>query len=620
MVAPAMSQDTRKAPRAKVEQVSVRYKSATVDEFIENHSHDVSSGGVFIKTNTPFPPGTLLKFEIRTEDEKALIAGVGRVVWKREEMQAGGDSQPAGMGVKFIKVDETSRSIIDRLISTHPEAGTAYESGTAAAGPVPEPVPTRPGVGPQRKSTVIGMGDETFSPSSLMDSMPPSGPNAPLRMSSVRTERNSVPPSGLIEPMFPSPTAMRSVRPAAPAPGAPREEPTMMRHAAELLEEAAREVGAEEARQNPLFAVAQASTPPSQAFSSRPPPSSAGPSVPPSAAPSSQAGPASPSTPPSSQPRLSTPPSSQPRLSTPPSSQPRLSTPPGSVRPPEGPTATTLVQYAPNRDSSPPPSGSTRSSAVTAIIDTSALDQPKSTPPKSLPPPSSSADSGGIRPSRRPVAAELRQAESDERSSGNMPLIVGALLLAVAAGVVAKMKFGGGESSSTGTDAKIETPAPTTPTVAPTPSMSAATATSALPVVAKAPEEAAKATDASAKVPEVPKPQDAAAKAIDVSKATPEPKPARPVAQPVTPPDLPARPTAPPKPAEAPVETTPPTRPSPSTTPPTPPTTAPPPTPPATTAAPPPPTPTEAIPDVKPTPAPAPPAPKPSSGTEDNPY
>ena len=81
-----MSQDTRKDKRAKVVSLNVRYKSATVDEFIENHSHDVSKGGLFVKTPTPFPPGTLLKFEIRLAGDKSVISGVGRVVWKREPM------------------------------------------------------------------------------------------------------------------------------------------------------------------------------------------------------------------------------------------------------------------------------------------------------------------------------------------------------------------------------------------------------------------------------------------------------------------------------------------------------------------------------------------------------
>src|SRR5580693_1511563 len=99
-----MSEDTRKDKRAKIVSLNVKYKSATVDEFIENHSHDVSKGGVFIKTATPFPPGTLLKFEIRIAGDQAVIGGVGRVVWKRDGAQVTPES-PGGMGVKFIKLD-----------------------------------------------------------------------------------------------------------------------------------------------------------------------------------------------------------------------------------------------------------------------------------------------------------------------------------------------------------------------------------------------------------------------------------------------------------------------------------------------------------------------------------
>src|SRR5882724_3198917 len=142
-----MAQDTRKDPRAKVLTMTVRYKSATVDEFIEHHSHDVSRGGIYIKTPSPFLPGTLLKFEIRIADDKPMLQGVGRVVWKREAPGAGPD-KPAGMGVKFIKVDEASRALIDRLVVSKGDAMSAYdeevaaEGGAAApAGPPPAPSP-----------------------------------------------------------------------------------------------------------------------------------------------------------------------------------------------------------------------------------------------------------------------------------------------------------------------------------------------------------------------------------------------------------------------------------------------------------------------------------------------
>ena len=106
-----MSQDTRKDKRARDINVVVRYKSATVDEFIENHSFDISRGGAFIKTANPFPPGTLLKFELRLAADEKMISGVGRVVWKREAAQATAQN-PSGMGVKFIKIIDVDKRIV----------------------------------------------------------------------------------------------------------------------------------------------------------------------------------------------------------------------------------------------------------------------------------------------------------------------------------------------------------------------------------------------------------------------------------------------------------------------------------------------------------------------------
>jgi uncharacterized protein (TIGR02266 family) len=168
-----MAQDTRKDPRAKVLSMTVRYKSATVDEFIEHHSHDVSRGGIFIKTPSPFPPGTLLKFEIRIQDEQSVLAGVGRVVWKRDGGETSNDS-PAGMGVKFIKIDDKSKGLIQRLVESQPEGTpSAFEAGKngdgAGVGEEPSsdeatkrvetPAPATAAKTPQKRaSTMLGLG------------------------------------------------------------------------------------------------------------------------------------------------------------------------------------------------------------------------------------------------------------------------------------------------------------------------------------------------------------------------------------------------------------------------------------------------------------------------------
>ena len=174
-----MAQETRKDPRAKVLTMTVRYKSATIDEFIEHHSYDVSRGGIFIKTPSPFLPGTLLKFEIRIADDKPMLQGVGRVVWKRDATAAAAPDKPAGMGVKFIKVDEASRSLIDRLVASQGSGGSAFDAELPADGGTSQPqVPVqgppaaaapRPAASPggqaaarakSYKGTMIGLGTD----------------------------------------------------------------------------------------------------------------------------------------------------------------------------------------------------------------------------------------------------------------------------------------------------------------------------------------------------------------------------------------------------------------------------------------------------------------------------
>ena len=195
-----MAQQTRKDPRAKVLSMTVRYKSATLDEFIEHHSHDVSRGGMFIKTPQPFPPGTLLKFEVRIAEDRKVMQGVGRVVWKRDNVAADVE-RPSGMGVKFIKLDDDSRQLIDQLLSNRQDEGSAFDAERAADVDGEAPV---------------GLGQFTATE-----------PKSAERVNSFFPKTDN-------EPL--------------PAP----EDRTVMKQASELLEEALREVGgATEAEKKP---------------------------------------------------------------------------------------------------------------------------------------------------------------------------------------------------------------------------------------------------------------------------------------------------------------------------------------------------------------------------------
>jgi uncharacterized protein (TIGR02266 family) len=281
-----VNQDTRKDRRSKDVNLVVRYKSATVDEFIEQHSYDVSRGGLFIKTSKPFAPGTLLKFELRLSGDAQLISGVGRVVWKRESAQADGAERPAGMGVKFIKIEDAARKLIESVI-----AGRGGKSGQFDT----EREEALPSLPPDSLS--IPTGTQSNPPLTLASSNPPTAkadsirvsaaPRAPV-ISEPAPKPDSLGPSGGEKPSgaprqtfaarklqastmigvgTPAPGSTASAPPAmfpenkpknsTPSipPKAERAEPTMMRQASELLEEALREAGGslEEIGANPLF-------------------------------------------------------------------------------------------------------------------------------------------------------------------------------------------------------------------------------------------------------------------------------------------------------------------------------------------------------------------------------
>jgi uncharacterized protein (TIGR02266 family) len=122
--------ETRKDRRAPLS-LKVRFKSATVDEFIEQYSGDISRGGIFIKTKSPMAIGTLLKFEFQLKDESRIIHGVGRVVWTRDKGVEGDADRSPGMGIKFIKMDPESQATVDSIVAGRGDSSGEFESKPA---------------------------------------------------------------------------------------------------------------------------------------------------------------------------------------------------------------------------------------------------------------------------------------------------------------------------------------------------------------------------------------------------------------------------------------------------------------------------------------------------------
>src|SRR3954470_13439198 len=106
--------NTRQGKRTPVT-LKIKFKSETLEQFIERYAVDVSKGGIFIRTKEPLAVGTQMRFEFQLQDASSLIAGEGTVVWIRELDLTRANVTP-GMGVRFDKLQPASHSVLDRIL------------------------------------------------------------------------------------------------------------------------------------------------------------------------------------------------------------------------------------------------------------------------------------------------------------------------------------------------------------------------------------------------------------------------------------------------------------------------------------------------------------------------
>ena len=125
-----MSEPTPKDPRGATN-LRIKFRSASLDQFIERYAADVSRGGIFIRTREPLPVNTRLKLEFQLQDSSPLLAGEGTVVWIREHDQTRENVTP-GMGVRFDKLTPESQPTLEKILT---EKTRLEQAGVAATGP-----------------------------------------------------------------------------------------------------------------------------------------------------------------------------------------------------------------------------------------------------------------------------------------------------------------------------------------------------------------------------------------------------------------------------------------------------------------------------------------------------
>lgn len=173
---------TRTSPRAQVSLVA-RYRSPTIFEFVEEQCYDLSQGGMFIRSLHPAPTGTLLKIECEVDQGPKAIRAVARVVWHRELDQP---ASPSGMGVKFVKLDADTASLIEEIVARTGVLGTDSEPPRRSSAPVSgdsgRPISQKPS---------SGNGEEVLSSPAKSESENPSEPQG----TATFEKTTSVPPT-----------------------------------------------------------------------------------------------------------------------------------------------------------------------------------------------------------------------------------------------------------------------------------------------------------------------------------------------------------------------------------------------------------------------------------------
>lgn len=112
---PDEASDNRRRHQRVPLSLLVQYRLNTFEDFLAEYSHDISLGGMFIRTEEPREEGSLIYLQFWLNDGSKLIEGLGKVV---RVNPPGVPAKPAGMGVEFLNFDEDSMALISEIVET----------------------------------------------------------------------------------------------------------------------------------------------------------------------------------------------------------------------------------------------------------------------------------------------------------------------------------------------------------------------------------------------------------------------------------------------------------------------------------------------------------------------
>lgn len=118
----------------------------------KNFAVNISRGGCFIHTHSPYEIGMTLIFDILKNNGEVLFSGEGIVVWQKTEKD---DPKEHGCGVRFIKLSKDALRIIEEIVAQEKERSGIIKEYSEGREPHP---PTRsPAVLTGRSRKIIGI-------------------------------------------------------------------------------------------------------------------------------------------------------------------------------------------------------------------------------------------------------------------------------------------------------------------------------------------------------------------------------------------------------------------------------------------------------------------------------
>ena len=124
-IRPLMGGVSRIDPRHHLEgSVALRFED--LEGRVDGRALNISANGMFIRSRDARPAGSPLAFELSLNGAGQPIQGEAEVVWMRSfELAA---DRPAGMGIRFLDLDERSHRALESFIAEHADPGEGRDA------------------------------------------------------------------------------------------------------------------------------------------------------------------------------------------------------------------------------------------------------------------------------------------------------------------------------------------------------------------------------------------------------------------------------------------------------------------------------------------------------------